>query len=281
MDFTFKLRRDLAADWTSINPILASGEPGVETDTYKFKIGNGVASWNDLDYFIGQDAIEVLISAAAGGSHTHIESQITSLVADLAAKASNTALSVHIANVTNPHSVTKAQVGLGSANNTADVDKPVSTATQMELDGKAASVHTHTATAITSGIFDIARLPTGTTSTTISLGNHTHVVEPGVVILADGATIAVNATLGEIFRVTLTGDHTLGNPSGAIDGQMMLFEIIQDGSGGQTLMLGSKFNDPNGYFTGQSTAAGKRDKLGVQYNLAADKFDVLAFAVGY
>lgn len=37
---------------------------------------------------------------------------------------------------TNPHGVTKAQVGLGSASNTADADKPVSIATQAELDLK-------------------------------------------------------------------------------------------------------------------------------------------------
>lgn len=39
-----------------------------------------------------------------------------------------TALNLHIQNNTNPHGVTKAQVGLGSADNTSDVNKPVSTA---------------------------------------------------------------------------------------------------------------------------------------------------------
>lgn len=42
----------------------------------------------------------------------------------------------HIANTSNPHSVTKAQVGLGNVDNTSDVDKPISTATQTALDGK-------------------------------------------------------------------------------------------------------------------------------------------------
>jgi hypothetical protein len=35
-----KLRRDTAANWTSVNPTLASGEPGLETDTLKIKYGN-------------------------------------------------------------------------------------------------------------------------------------------------------------------------------------------------------------------------------------------------
>lgn len=43
----------------------------------------------------------------------------------------------HIARDDNPHGVTKAQVGLGSVDNTSDIDKPVSTATQDALDLKA------------------------------------------------------------------------------------------------------------------------------------------------
>lgn len=43
----------------------------------------------------------------------------------------------HYADTTNPHDVTKAQVGLGSVNNTSDADKPISTATQAALDLKA------------------------------------------------------------------------------------------------------------------------------------------------
>lgn len=43
----------------------------------------------------------------------------------------------HIANTNNPHQVTKTQVGLGNVDNTSDVDKPISTATQNALDLKA------------------------------------------------------------------------------------------------------------------------------------------------
>ena len=39
---TFKLRRGSSSDWSKVNPILAEGEPGVETDTLKLKIGNGI-----------------------------------------------------------------------------------------------------------------------------------------------------------------------------------------------------------------------------------------------
>jgi hypothetical protein len=48
-----QLRRGTAAQWTSANPILASGELGVETDTVKAKIGDGALAWNSLPYFGG------------------------------------------------------------------------------------------------------------------------------------------------------------------------------------------------------------------------------------
>lgn len=46
-------------------------------------------------------------------------------------------LTTHIADDTNPHQVTASQVGLGNVDNTADLDKPISTNTQTALDAKA------------------------------------------------------------------------------------------------------------------------------------------------
>lgn len=50
MTARIKLRRDLASNWTSNNPVLALGEPGLETDTLKFKFGDGTTAWNSLAY---------------------------------------------------------------------------------------------------------------------------------------------------------------------------------------------------------------------------------------
>lgn len=47
----------------------------------------------------------------------------------------------HLANTSNPHSVTKSQVGLGNVDDTSDADKPISTATKTALDGKAPKTH--------------------------------------------------------------------------------------------------------------------------------------------
>lgn len=52
--FTFKLRRGTAAQWLAANPVLHSGEPGVEIDTGKLKIGNGIKTWMQLGYISGE-----------------------------------------------------------------------------------------------------------------------------------------------------------------------------------------------------------------------------------
>ena len=60
-------RRGTAAQWTSANPILNAGEMGWESDTNKFKIGDGTNHWADLDYFIDQSST---VNPAFGSSIT-------------------------------------------------------------------------------------------------------------------------------------------------------------------------------------------------------------------
>ena len=52
-------RRGTAAQWSNqnANPILNAGEIGWESDTNKFKIGNGVDQWNNLPYFVDSDSV--------------------------------------------------------------------------------------------------------------------------------------------------------------------------------------------------------------------------------
>ena len=78
-----------------------------------------------------------------------LDKKLDILVADETyAKASN--LTTHINNKTNPHNVTKAQVGLGNVDNTSDLNKPISTSTQAALDLKANQETTYTKTEVDS-----------------------------------------------------------------------------------------------------------------------------------
>lgn len=45
-----QFRRDSADNWDTYNPILADGEIGIENDTKRFKLGDGVTAWKNLTY---------------------------------------------------------------------------------------------------------------------------------------------------------------------------------------------------------------------------------------
>ena len=65
MPTQIQLRRDTAADWTSNNPTMAAGEFGWESDTNRFKIGDGSNAWNSLAY---ADTLKTLGDIAVTGS---------------------------------------------------------------------------------------------------------------------------------------------------------------------------------------------------------------------
>lgn len=54
-------RRGTEAQWTTANPVLAAGELGYETDTNRFKIGNGSQNWNSLSYTSGVQGVQGLL----------------------------------------------------------------------------------------------------------------------------------------------------------------------------------------------------------------------------
>lgn len=54
-----QLKRGTSAKWTQVNPILSAGEPGFETDTKKFKIGDGSTAWSSLPYSNNTEAGEI------------------------------------------------------------------------------------------------------------------------------------------------------------------------------------------------------------------------------
>jgi len=70
MSRTIQLRRDAAASWTSVNPVLAQGELAYETDTDKFKIGDGTTAWTSLDYILDTAVIDPNITATSVNTNT-------------------------------------------------------------------------------------------------------------------------------------------------------------------------------------------------------------------
>lgn len=102
------------------------------------------------------------------------------------------------------------------------------------------------------------------------------------VILTDAATIATDASLGSLFRVTLGGNRTLGNPTNPTDGQRATWTFIQDATGVRTITMDTKFafgTDITGITL--TTNATKRDFLTAIYNSTEDKWYCVGFSRGF
>ncbi|MHC4620002.1 MAG: hypothetical protein ACYTEQ_19830 [Planctomycetota bacterium] len=100
--------------------------------------------------------------------------------------------------------------------------------------------------------------------------------------LTDAATIAVDASLGNLFTVTLGGNRTLGAPTNPKQGQMIVFRVKQDGTGSRTLAYNSIYRFSTDIPSPTlSTAANDEDYLGFIYNEAANKWDCIGKVFGF
>jgi hypothetical protein len=97
-----------------------------------------------------------------------------------------------------------------------------------------------------------------------------------VVILTDGANIATDASLGNIFTVTLGGNRTLDNPTNAASGQVIIYRIKQDGSGSRTITWGSDFRFSGGTAPTLTTTANRTDYIHFAYDAADARWDCVS-----
>lgn len=119
-------------------PAATSASSGVMSNTDKTNLDNTVQGL----------ANEITDRTNAINSlRTELKTYVDELIADTGSDvtALETKVNNHLANKSNPHTVTKAQVGLGNASNTSDADKPVSTAQAAAIaDAKAAGTAAQT-----------------------------------------------------------------------------------------------------------------------------------------
>ncbi len=115
-------------------------------------------------------------------------------------------------------------------------------------------------------------------STTVEPG----AVAPAVVALTDAATITLDASRGNDFRVTLGASRTMGNPANPTDGQQIIFQITQGSGGSAAITWGSGYEFSSGLPQPTlSTAAGETDLLGFIYNAHKQTWLLAAFVNGF
>jgi hypothetical protein len=166
------------------------------------------------------------------------------------------------ANLTNnPHAVTKSQVGLGNVDNTSDLNKPISSATQLALDGKANTSHSHVATDIT----DLSEAIDDRISSTIVAGTNVTVSYDD---LANTLTISATGG-GSGGATTLDGLTDVSAPSPS-NGQALIYNTSTSQWEAQTISSGSGATDLNGL--NDVTLSGTLDNQILRYDLASTQW---------
>ena len=105
---------------------------------------------------------------------------------------------------------------------------------------------------------------------------------PTVVALTDAPTIAVDASAGNDFRVTLGASRTMATPSNPAAGQQIIFQVTQGSAGSAMLTWETGYE-----FSAElpqpvlSSTAGQTDLLGFIYNAVKGKWLLAAFVNGF
>lgn len=123
--------------------LLADGDPILLTDGTPILLGDSesarIARATEGLYSQANDKVITInpaTTSTAGVMSSSDKSKLDSLKSQAEIDELVTKLDTHISNKSNPHSVTKVQVGLGNVDNTSDANKPISTATQNALNSK-------------------------------------------------------------------------------------------------------------------------------------------------
>jgi hypothetical protein len=191
-----------STEWTAKNPLLQRGEIGAESDTHKVKVGDGVTYWNNLQYVIAdadgqpKSTADYSMGNLSGGWTVMSTAQQDALNSGATTTnitqigTNTTSIGNHIADTGNPHQVTASQVGLGNVDNTADLDKPISIATQSALDAKANNTNRVNGAALSNS----ASVFYGTSSTAAATVQK-EVSIPSITTLDTGTIIVVQPTV--------------------------------------------------------------------------------------
>lgn len=96
------------------------------------------------------------------------------------------------------------------------------------------------------------------------------------------STHSIDWSASDVIRLTLNHSITSFTITGAQDGQKMILEVIQDGTGSRTITWPAavRFGTDITSIT-LSTAAGKKDRIGLIYDGTASKYDVIAVVKGF
>ena len=222
------------------NAVTGGSQVGITTTVMAIGVTNGLFTV-ELDFggnFPGADRwLEISVRPAGGGAFTTLSPRQKFTATPYAITAGN--LTGGLPAIQLSGTVPAAQAG--SFTNHSDVVVAGLTAGQVLI---------YNGTVWTNGLISA------------SGSGPTHSNNIPVTLAYSGTNVPVNASLGTHFRLTATNNFLLQNPAGASDAQRMVFEIIQDATGGRTMTLGNAFKLGTDIpMVNLTTNAGRRDFL--------------------
>lgn len=230
-------RRDTAANWTAINPTLAEGELGFETDTGKCKLGTGLIAWNSLAYFILGVTPQTTGFTLSGGLTTS-----KTLTVALDANVSGTNTGDNAAN----SSITPTSLGLVIGTNVQAYDADLTTwAGVTPGAGVTTFLATPTIANLNSAVSDAdvailgANTFTGAQVHSDQQVSRAMILDCGFTVVDKGnsstTTQTYDYTAGSVQTSTATGNHTIATSNWPPTGNLGELLIILTNGGAYTL----------------------------------------------
>lgn len=183
----------IVQDASTLDILLGSAGTGYTQEEIEDFVGAMVTGNTETGISVTYDDLNSKLNFDATHNHTGVY------------EPANANIQLHIASTSNPHTVTSTQVGLGNCNNTSDLNKPISTATQTALDTKVDENLAITAATKTKITYDIKGLVTaGADATTADIAdslNKRYVTDANLTVI--GNTSGTNT--GDQVVIT---DHT-------------------------------------------------------------------------
>jgi hypothetical protein len=214
-------RRGTAAEWSAANPILAVGEPGYETDTGKFKVGNGVNTWSALAYSSGLAGP----TGATGSAATIAVGTTTTGAAGSSASVSNSG--------TSSAAVFEFTIPRGDKGDKGDTG---TTGAQGPIGPKSASIVSPTAsekiplffTNVALTVAQIRSVIIGGTSATFSIRYGTNISDAGTEVVTSGITCNSTTTgvsTTSFNNASIPADRFVWLTTSAVSGVVNTFHV--------------------------------------------------------
>ena len=259
-------RRDTASNWTSNNPTLLAGEWGIETDTKKFKIGDGTTAWQSLDYVPIPDVNRLLTgNLTVGGNFTVNGTTTTIDTTTLTVEDKN----IEIGKVSTPTDTTADGGGItlkGATDKTFNwVDSTDSWTSSENIDLASGKVLKVNGTEVLSGTQYTGNSATSTTATNITVADESSDTSCNVLF-----TTAATGNLPPKTGTNLTFDSS----TGALTATSFVGDVTGDVTGNITGNVTGNTSGSSGSCTGNSATATSletaRDINGVSFDGTAN-----------